>query len=275
MKYSSRFFLYAPLGVFLVLLAITGVHWWIAATRLADWLDAKNGREIMPGVTLSFMARHITGFPFSLDTQFHDVAITVAAPNGPTRWQAEKFAMHALTYGRDETIFEAAGHQTLGWTRSDGVVRTLPFAVGSLHASAIVQKGTLARFDLDLAGFGSKAFTAQRLQFHARQNGADTLQMIAVAEGMHTSGTCTSVGGRPTDAALKGTITHSDVLIRLLSGRQRWKAAVADWRAASGKLIPAEIPFISTNRLQSALAQFRAEDAVGISGMIDAVCGLH
>jgi hypothetical protein len=251
-----------------LLLAAAGLHWWIAASRLADWLDAKNGREIMPGVTLSFASRHITGFPFSLDTQFHDVMIAVPAPHGPTRWQAEKFAMHALTYGRDETIFEAAGHQSLQWTRPDGVVRTLPFAVGSLRASAIVQKGALTRFDFDLVGFGSKAFTAQRLQLHARQNGSDTLQTMVVIDGMMPMrGSC----GRSTNAALKGTITHASLLAGLLSGWQRWEAAVAGWRAAGGKLNAVETSPV--NRLQSALSAFRAEDVIGVSGMTDAICG--
>lgn len=269
MTYSSRFFLYAPLGVFLLLLAAAGLHWWIAASRLADWLDARNGREIMPGVTLSFSARHIAGFPFSLDTQFHDVVLTVATPHGPTRWQAEKFAMHALTYGRDETIFEAAGHQSLQWTHPDGVVRTLPFAVGSLRASAIVQKGALTRFDFDLVGFGSKAFTAQRLQFHARQDGSDTLQTIVVIAGMMPArGSCAL--DRSTNAALKGTIPHARLLAGLLSGRQRWEAAVAGWRAAGGKFNVVEINPV--NRLQSALSTFRAEDVVGVSGMIESIC---
>ena len=156
MRYSSRFFLYAPLALFLAITFGVGVHWWLAASALSARLQAMNGREITPGVTLRFASRTIAGFPFSLDTVFRGFSLRIDTPHGPSEWQPEKFAMHALTYGRDKTIFEAAGKQELHWTKDDGTARNLVFAVGSLHASAIRDPGGLARFDLDLVGFGSQ-----------------------------------------------------------------------------------------------------------------------
>lgn len=225
MKYSSRFFLYAPLGVFLFLLAAAGIHWWIAASRLTDWLDAKNGREIMPGVTLSFSARHITGFPFSLDTEMQDVIVGVATGRGTLRWQSEKFAMHALPYGRDETIFEAAGHQTLRWNASG----SLNFAVGALRASAIRRKGALERFDLDIVGFGSAVFTAQRLQLHLRRNAATALDTLVVLNGVRPP--CPGLAEK---AEFRGDITQADAFSRLATGDEGLEAALARWRGAHG-----------------------------------------
>jgi hypothetical protein len=221
MKYSSRFFLYAPFGVFLLLLAVAGIHWWIAASRLGDWLDAKNGREIMPGVTLGFSARHITGFPFSLDTEMHDVSVAVATGKGELRWQSEKFAMHALAYGRDETIFEAAGHQVLRWDASG----RLNFAVGVLRASAIRSKGALDRFDLDIVGFGSAAFTAQRLQLHLRR--AKTLDTLTVLDGAPCPGLAEKF-------ELRGAITQADAFSRLATGEEGLAAALTRWRGKHG-----------------------------------------
>jgi hypothetical protein len=256
MKYSSRFFLYAPLGVFLVLFAAVGVQWWSKASALSGRLAAANGHEAMPGVTMRFAKSRISGFPFSLDTQLSNVSFAMASAHGPTRWTAEKFAMHALTYGRDETIFEAAGHQSLQWTREDGTVRTLPFAVGSLRASAIVQKGALVRFDFDLVGFGSKAFTAQRLQFHARQY-ATAIHLSVSADGLTN---CQRSAIRHVAA-----VTIDEAFERLQLGEESWPDAVAAWRAAGGTTVP--------ERKAATLSSLASDQILNPSAVGRAACG--
>ncbi|HEY0301368.1 MAG TPA: DUF2125 domain-containing protein, partial [Rhizomicrobium sp.] len=82
MKYSSRFFLYAPLALFLVLAAGAGVMWWVAASTLSARLDALNGKQAMPGVTLRFASKSVAGFPFNLDVVFRDFRIEIATPQG-------------------------------------------------------------------------------------------------------------------------------------------------------------------------------------------------
>lgn len=258
MKYSSRFFLWAPLAVFILLLAIAGIHWWILASRLGGWLDAHNGREIMPGVTMQFASRRITGFPFSLDTEFRDVRLAVATPRGATSWQSEHFAMHGLTYGRDETIFEAAGHQTLSWTRADGSVRRLDFAVASLRASAIDKAGALQRFDLDLVGFGSKAFTAQRLQFHARRDKGEIL-FFDEANGLLTKRTCI----KDSHLRYEGALTSADAFDLLLSGRVSIEAGLRAWRDKGGVVKPAQA---------SPLSVVPVEELPGITALTHAIC---
>jgi hypothetical protein len=255
MKYSSRFFLYAPLAVFLILCVAASVTWWIKASALSDRLAAVNGREVMPGVTLAFAAKKIGGFPFNLDTEIRDFSVAVATPNGPTRWTAERFALHALTYGRDETIFEAAGRQRLEWTKEDGTRRTLDFAVGALRASAIVRSGSLSRFDLDLVGFGSKAFTAQRLQFHARQD-AKATQLFVTADGLTNC--------RHSTIRYSATVTIDKAFERLQLAEQSWSEAVASWRTAGGNTIPDK---------KTPLADLAAEHVLDASAIAAAVCG--
>lgn len=279
MKYSNRFFLYAPLGVFLALLAIAGVHWWVLATRLSAWLDAHNGREVMPSVTMHYDTRHITGFPFSLDTEFRDVTFTVETAHGPVQWRADKLAMHALTYGRDETIFEAAGPQKLNWTKDSGEKRTLPFAAGSLRASAIVKEGALARFDLDIVGFGSKAFTAQRLQFHMRRNGRGRIDLLVNADEMGIPpGDCPLLGAHVVQAEYSGSVARAEAFSPLLSGNGQWGEAVRNWRAAHGAVqgggLWLKLADGSTAlRLQDTLAQLPAEDTVSLPRLTGALCG--
>lgn len=285
MKYSSRFFLYAPFGLFLAIALGVGVHWWLATSALSARLAAMNGREIVPGVTMRFASRTIAGFPFSLDTTFRGVSLRIDTPHGPTEWRPEEFAMHALTYGRDETIFEAAGKQELRWTKDDGSKRILVFAVGSLHASAIRDRDGLARFDLDLVGFGSRVLTARRLQFHIRRDGADKADLAVMADDIRIpSGHCPSLDDRLVTGRLMGTVTEAQPFSLLRAGAQDWSSAVANWRAAGGMLridVLQLAPFAGTQpadqarsalRLRAALAQTPADRLFAISDLLTAIC---
>ena len=171
MNYSSRFFLYAPFALLLLIGAAFGVYWRQVADALGRRLDVLQTREAMPGVTVRYATRTISGFPFNLDVVFTDFRVSVETGHGPVVWQAQNFALHALTYGADKTIFEAAGKQSFSWKDAEGVQHVLPFEAGSLHASAIRNAAGLTRFDLDVVGFGSPALTAARIQFHTRRAG--------------------------------------------------------------------------------------------------------
>ena len=286
MNYSSRFFLYAPLGLFLALAVFVGIQWWLAASALSARLQAMNGREIAPGVTMRYASRTISGFPFNLDTVFRDVAFRITTPHGPTEWRSEHFAMHALTYGRDETIFEAAGRQELHWTRDDGSVSDLVFAVGSLHASAIEDSRGLARFDLDLMGFGSERLTAQRLQFHIRHGKDDKLYLAVMTDGLRIAPErCPNLDGGIAAGRLTGTIAAADAFSSLRAGTQDWSTAIMNWRATGGMFRIETLSLTplggksptdhaqSILRLHTALEHSPADKVFALSDMLDAVCG--
>jgi hypothetical protein len=246
MNYSSRFFLYAPLGLFLSLALGVGIHWWVVASAFSDRLAAWNGHEIVPGVTIRYASRNISGFPFSLDTVFQDVSLRIETPRGATEWHSEHFAMHALTYGRAETIFEAAGRQELRWTGNDGRGRSLTFAVGSLHASAIQDKGGLTRFDLDLVGFGSQAMTARRLQFHIRRTRRfSTFDIFAAVNDVRFPLTDRpSLGEHITEGHLAGTFTPDRGIDRLWTGDQYWFEAAEIWHENRGRFYINELTLV-------------------------------
>lgn len=220
MRYSSRFFLYGPLVLAAILFTAAGLNWWQSASRLSAWLQNANGREILPGVHFAFAQKSISGFPFSLDTKLSNVRLRITTPSGGTVWTAEHFAFHRLTYGRDEAIFEAAGRQDLRWKTGQ-----LDFAVGALRASAILEKGALVRFDLDVQGLGSKAFTAQRLQAHAKRAGS-RITIITTMEGLSR---CKS------RSRFSAELSHAQALLPLLSGEQSLAAGLTAWRKADGK----------------------------------------
>src|SRR5438477_11518857 len=167
MHYSNRLFLYAPFVVLLVLAAAAMLRWRQVADQWETELPPANrGHEITPGVSLHFDSEAIGGFPFNLDVVLVHMVLAVQSTRGPISLESERFAIHALTYGRAQQIFEAAGTQTVSWTDAEGATHRFVFVPGSLRASAIERDGQLARFDLDLDEFGSRALAAARAQFH-------------------------------------------------------------------------------------------------------------
>jgi hypothetical protein len=193
--------------------------------------------------------------------------------------------MHALTYGRDETIFEAAGKQGLSWTRHDGSKRSLVFAIGSLHASAIEDGHGVTRFDFDLVGFGSQAMTARRLQFHIRRDGADKLDLAVMADDVWISpGHCPGLDDRLATGRLTGTVTKAQPFSSLRAGAQDWGSAVTNWRTAGGMFRIDALwlaPFAGTqpadrarsaSRLRAALAQTPADKLFAVTDLLDTVC---
>lgn len=236
MNYSSRFFLYAPFAVLLLIAAAVGIHWWFAASALEMRLDAMLAHPAMPGVTIHYKSRSIGGFPFRLDAVFEDVRVEVATGHGPVTWRAEHFALHELTYGRDEAIFEAAGRQDLSWARMDGSPRHLEFQAGSLHASAIRDSGGLARFDLDLVQFVSPSLVAAHLRFHVRR-AQDRLDVAASADDVRLAPDLRGAFGDRIKLVLwQGNLSQAHAFDRLRAGEGDWPSAAEAWRKGAGSL---------------------------------------
>jgi hypothetical protein len=232
MNYSSRFFLYAPFGLLLLAALAMGGRWWVVAGALETRLDAMQPHEAMPGITVHYRTRSVGGFPFRLEAMLDDLSVSVATRDGPIVWRAEHFALHGLTYGRDELIFEAAGKQSLAW----GKGHRLDFQTGSLHASAIQDEGGLARFDLDLVAFDSPALAAGRIQFHIRRS-KDTLDIATSGEDVQLAPRLKGAfGDRISLVALQGDVSAPRAFDGLRAGRTDWQSALEAWRKAQGAL---------------------------------------
>jgi hypothetical protein len=236
MRYSSRFFLYAPVPMFVSLAAAVMVYWWIAAAALDKQLDAANGREAIPGVKISFSSKKIAGFPFRLDTLLENLRIEVATTQGPLVWRTEHFASHALNYGRDQAIYEAAGRQEISWRDDDGKLHDFSFVPGWLRASSITADGKLARFDLDIVEIASPDLGAGRIQFHLRRDPASDALDIAMSGDTIKLATELQAGFGDTlsHVLLVGKLTSGQSFAPLLSGSADWRRATEDWRALGG-----------------------------------------
>jgi len=238
MSLTNRFFLYGPFALFVALAALVSARWWIEADAFAKRLDGANGRRIAPGITLHFAGKRVGGFPFRLDATFTDLKIRVDTPHGPSEWQSEDFALHRLTYGARRTLFEAAGHQRLSWTSEDGTHHELPFETGSMRASVIEDDRGPARFDLDINGIGTPAFTALHAQLHVRRDPQlDAVDIALSAEEVHLlTAIRKALGDRIKMVRLGATAVPGKAFETLRTGRAPWPESLRDFSQARGSL---------------------------------------
>jgi hypothetical protein len=222
LNYSSRFWLYAPITIFLLIAAAVMVHWKFAADAFEKKLAAMKGHDVVPGITLDWATVTVGGFPFRIDADFTQLSVKGAGARGPFVWTSDSFAFHALTYGRPKAVYEAAGHQHLEWVASDGA-HVADFVPGSLHAGSIIDAHGVARFDVDAIDVGTHGFTAAELQFHLRRNGNNVDIMLKGDRA----------GGHKQVQAY-ATLTNAGALMPLLAGAAFWPDAVTAWHGRGG-----------------------------------------
>jgi hypothetical protein len=238
MKYSSRFFLYAPLMVFLCLAAWAMGYWWVVAGALDKKLTAMNGHDAIPGITMSYDSKTISGFPFNIDIVFTGLKFSGAGAHGPATWTTEHFAIHRLSYGPAKDIYEAAGNQSVSWTDAGGKTHSFHFLPGSLRASSFTDARGLGRFDLDMIAMDGKdtdgaPFTAGRLQFHLRRDPkSPVLDLVVSANSVKGQ----NIQIKNLSSAI--SLTHAPALAGLLAGRQSLPDADAAWGKSGGAAQP-------------------------------------
>ncbi|MBS0279063.1 MAG: DUF2125 domain-containing protein [Proteobacteria bacterium] len=239
MNYSHRFWLYGPVSLFAILMLGVVAYWFVASHEVSRKLEALNGHEIAPGITMGFAHKTMAGFPFRVDGELDGFRVTLATSHGPAVWTAEKFAFHSLTYGRTQYVFEAAGQQTLTWHKDDGSQRRYRFLPGLLRASMIAGHGELSRFDLEAIDVDSPELSATQFQAHLRKNPRiDALDFNVTANGVRIADDLKPAFGP--DLKLfhaEGLISPGTSFDRLLEGKGDWRAAAEDWRKRDGGVL--------------------------------------
>jgi hypothetical protein len=270
MRYSSRFFLYAPFAGLLLLAAIASVNWWVKAAAMSRQLDAVNGHEIMPGVRLSFSGKALGGFPFRVDTILKNLRVAVAEVTGPVVWTTDDFAMHALAYGPVHAILEAAGHQTLSWRDRHGAAHTFSFLPGTFRASAILQRGKLVRFDGEIVDLDGAEFRAGNAQLHARTM-RDGLDVYFKLQNAHvTGGYARALGPDIMSLVASDHLNHGNMLQGLLRGNEAPQTALDKWRDAGGSVNVSEFTLARKIETLSFAGNLTLDSAHDLSGTLRA-----
>lgn len=268
MKYSSRFFLYAPFAGLLLLAALASVNWWTKASAMAVHLDAVNGHEIMPGVRIRFSGKTLAGFPFRLDTVLKNLRIEIADVTGPVVWTTEGFAMHALTYGRTQAILEAGGRQTLSWRDRQGAEHRFNFIPGTFRASAILAKGALERFDAEIVDLDGDSFRAAKAQLHLRTRG-DSIDLYLALDRAHVDGGyVASIGPDISQLVADTTLDHGAAFGALLHGQQAPQLALDSWRDNGGNLSVNKLLLTRGKKMQSYSGRLTLDQQHDLSGSV-------
>jgi len=273
-NYSSRFWLFAPLALLLALAIWAMGYWWIVSGAAEKKLTAMNGHEALPGITVSYASKSISGFPFNLDIVFTGFVVEGQGAHGPFRWSSEKFALHRLTYGPVQDFYEAAGNQTLTWTDGAGKTHALKFLPGALRASIVGDRQGLARFDLVLVAAGGSdsdgsPFTMNGAQLHLRRDPkADALDLMVKADDVTAKQDIARLFGTHIKSlTLYATLTQGSAFAPLLAGRQSWAEASAAWRAKGGGVTIGPVAIASSGVNLSANAF--ADSGDDLRGLLD------
>lgn len=270
MGYSSRFFLYAPLAGLLLLAGIAMVHWWVVAGALARHLGALNGHEIMPGVRVSFSEKRLAGFPFRMDTVLKNLRVEVAEIGGPIVWTSDGFAMHALTYGRQQLILEAAGRQTLSWHDANGGTHIFAFLPGTFRASALLQHGKLIRFDTEIVDLDGREFRAGNAQLHVR-SASRGLDLYLRFQSAHvTAGYAAPLGPDIASLTASGHADHPAHLETLLRGAEAPEVALERWRQTGGAVVVNELSVTKRAQALVLAGSLRLDDSHDLAGALHA-----
>jgi hypothetical protein len=229
-RYSSRFWLYAPTAVFLLIAVAVMVHWKVAAGAFEKKLAAIKGRDAAPGIVLDWDSVTVSGFPFRLDADFTNFSVHGAAARGPFLWKTKQFALHRLTYGAAKTVYEAAGPQHLEWSAVDGR-HTLELLPATLRGSSITDSRGLTRADIDMADAGDAAFTTTRMQFHLRRDpDGKHLDLNLSADNV----TRQKQIGLPLNFNIYLRFSRLDAITPLLAGSAGWPQTASRWRGMDG-----------------------------------------
>ena len=114
MKYSHRFFLYAPVAAIVALAIAVSAYWVTAAQRLFQAAGcAERPRDRARRDASTSPPNPSAAFPSASMRCWRTCASTWRRRTGRRSWTAEHFALHMLDYGRLQLVFEAAGKQTL------------------------------------------------------------------------------------------------------------------------------------------------------------------
>jgi hypothetical protein len=193
MSYSNRIWIYGPVGLLVLGVVLYLVFWRVQADMLAARLDSANGSEILPGVVFAFAEKSVGGFPFRIDAVLSGVTFTDRRLDGETAWRTEQLAIHKLAYRNNLYVLEFAGLQSFSLPGGPGQPpRVLHVTPALARASALLQNGRLARFDLDVrdpeakdaraAPDDQRSFSASRAQLHLLARPDNTIDVAAKVE---------------------------------------------------------------------------------------------
>ena len=154
LKYSSRFWLYAPITDLPAASPPRSMaHWWVVADAFEKKLAALKGHEAIPGITLDWDKVEVGGFPFRLDADFTAFRVQGAGAHGPFAWNTREIrrCMPSPMAAPRRSMKRRAASSCAGPMRMARPSASISCPARCAPAASSMRKG-LGRFDLDIVG---------------------------------------------------------------------------------------------------------------------------
>lgn len=234
----SRFWLYGPFMLLVVLAAAWSAFWFYARDRIATEIDIALAREAERGRTWTCTDRSIGGFPFRIELRCNTLALTSTRWGDAVRVETGPAVAVGQIYSPSLVIFEVSSPAKA--TLPEG--RTLDLTWKNLDASLAWRNperfalvASEPRGVLTTPGLTTETWGAATLEAHLRRNPTRPATEQAVDIAISAKGTILP----PIDALLGNTDTGEIDLQATLTQAESFRKgfnpdALESWRAANG-----------------------------------------
>jgi hypothetical protein len=278
----KRIFIYGLLAALVLPVLAFTAYWFVIAGGITAELERLDGNEILPGVTLQFAEKNVSGFPFRFDIVLDGVTIAARADAGTSAWRSERITMHAKSYGPRQYILDAEGLQTFSWPAGEGAPQNiLQMTSGITRATALIEDGRLARFDIDMVNGDAMdasldampmrdiGFARAQVQFFVQDN--DTIGVSAAIDAAEIgTGYRPALGSNLSRLRASGRITGANTLEAMRGGTADIRAALDAWRNAGGAIVLDPIEAAWGGTLLSGGTELVLDDQYRFSGLVTA-----
>ncbi|CAH1668128.1 conserved hypothetical protein [Hyphomicrobiales bacterium] len=237
---QSRFWLYAPPLLLLLLAVAWSAFWFYARGRAAAEIDAALAREAERGRTWTCADRTIGGYPFRIELRCNALALTSTRWGDAVRVETGPAVAVGQIYSPGLVIFELTGPAKV--TLPDN--RSLALSWTNLDASLAwrnPERFALVASDLSgvlsAPGANPETWSSKTLEAHLRRNPARPATDQAVDIAITAKGTVLP----PIDALLGNSDTGEIALQATLTQSESFRKgfnpdALESWRGAKGTL---------------------------------------
>ncbi|MCU4178408.1 DUF2125 domain-containing protein [Bosea sp. BH3] len=236
----SRFWLYGPFLMLVVLAAGWSAFWFYARGRAAEAIDAALAREVTRGRTWTCADRTITGFPFRIELRCSALGLTSTRWGDAVRVETGPALAVGQIYSPGLVIFEVSSpaRATLPEGRNLEITwKSLEASLGWRHPERFALVASEANGTLTTPGANPETWRAATLEAHLRHNPTRPPADQAVDIALTAKGTVLPVidallGTTDTgDIDLQATVTQAENFRRGFN-----PDTLEGWRNANGTL---------------------------------------
>lgn len=284
---NSRFWLYAPFALLVLLAAGWSGLWMMARSKVEQHLDAGIAREANAGRNWSCRDRSVGGYPFRIEVRCAGVTLVSSRWGDEVKVEAGPMLAVAQASAPGHLILQATGPLTatlpagrsgdLSWSRLEASLRLT--MTGFERISLILRDpvATLRTPDETDGSLRSESARSALFEAHLRPNQQGFASQQAVDVALSTKGTVTGLlDGLLGDAAPSDFDVQATVSQALAFRRGFNPDGLESWRAAGGGVEITRLGLIKGAARLDASGRIGLDEAHRPAGQLDvAVAGIE